>query len=121
MRNKVTGQKIQVQRRELLRNSNGCGIAVEIFHDETLERICDALIEGLDLNGGVNIEFFETEKGYKIIEINPRFSAGTMYSCMSGVNTVLNAMRIVDEKPCEFEKVAIGAHFAERYEAYRMD
>ena len=121
VRNKKTGQKIQIQRRELLRNANGCGIAVEIFHDAGLEQICNTLIERLDLNGVVNIEFFETEKGYKIIEINPRYSAGTLYSCMSGVNTVLSAIRIAEGERCEFGPVAVGAHFAERYEAYRMD
>ncbi len=121
IRNRKTGQKAQIQRRELLRNANGCGIAVEIFHDEKLEKICDYLIEELDLNGVVNIEFFDTGSGYKIIEINPRFSAGTMYSCMAGINTVLNAMYIADGKPCVFGEVAVGAHFAERYEAYRMD
>ena len=121
IRNRKTGQKIQIQRRELLRNSNGCGIAVEIFHDDQLEKICDTLIEQLDLNGVANMEFFQTEEGYKIIEINPRFSAGTTYTCMAGVNTVLNAMRIADEGPCILGDIAIGAHFAERYEVYRMN
>lgn len=121
IRNRKTGQKAQIQRRELLRNANGCGIAVEIFHDEKLEKICDALIEGLDLNGVVNIEFFDTGDTYKIIEINPRFSAGTLYSCMAGINTVINAMKIADGQACEFGEIAVGAHFAERYEAYRMD
>lgn len=121
VRCKKTGQKIQIQRRELIRNSNGCGIAVKIIHDEKLEKICDALIEELDLNGVVNIEFFDTGKEYKIIEINPRFSAGTVYSCMAGVDTVLNAMRIADGEECVFGEIAVGAHFAERYEAYRMD
>lgn len=121
IRNGRTGQKIQIQRRELLRNSNGCGIAVEIFRDEKLAAICDTLMEQLDLNGAVNMEFFDTGSGYRIIEINPRFSAGTMYSCMAGVNTVMNAMRIADGEPCEFGEIAVGAHFAERYEVYRMD
>ena len=121
VRNRATGQRFQVQRRELLRNANGCGIAVEIIRDEALEEICDFLIEKLDLNGVVNIEFFDTGAGYRIIEINPRFSAGTLYTCMAGVNTVANAMRIADGKPCAFGEIAVGAHFAERYEAYRMD
>ena len=121
VRNRKTGQTIQIQRRELLRNANGCGIAVEIIHDRKLEEICSALMEKLDLNGVVNMEFFETETGFRIIEINPRFSAGTMYTCMAGNNTVLNAMQIADEEPCVFGDVAVGSHFAERYEAYRMD
>ena len=121
VRNRRTGQKAFVQRRELLRNANGCGIAVEIFHDNELASICDALMEKLDLDGVANVEFFDTGAGYRIIEINPRFSAGTIYTCMAGVDTVMNAMRIVDGADCAFGDVAIGAHFAERYEAYRMD
>lgn len=121
LRNKSTGQKTQIQRRELLRNANGCGIAVEIIEKEDLKTICDDLMEALDLNGMINMEFFETGDGYRIIEINPRFSAGSVFSCMAGVNTVLNALRIADGLPCEFGEAAIGARFAERYEAYRMD
>lgn len=121
IRNRKTGQTAFAPRRELLRNSNGCGIAVEIFHDDTLEAICRKLVEELDLNGVVNIEFFETEHGYKIIEINPRFSAGTEYSCMAGLNTVLNAMRIADGEECVIGEIDYGARFAERYEAYRMN
>ena len=121
IRNKKTNQKVQVQRKELLRNANGCGIAVEIYDDEKLSRICDYLIEKLDLDGVINIEFFKTEKGYKIIEINPRFSAGAIFTCMSGINIVENAIKISDGEHCEFGFPEIGAHFAERYEAYRMD
>lgn len=121
IRNKVTGQMKQVQRMELLRNANGCGIAVEIFHDQKLETISKQIMEELDLNGVVNMEFFKTASGYKIIEVNPRFSAGTMYSCMAGVNMVINAMRIADGEVCEFGAIAVGAHFAERYEIYCTD
>lgn len=121
VRNKKTGQSCQIQRRELLRNANGCGIAVEIFRDPLLEDICRRIMEELDLNGVVNMEFFDTGSGYRIIEVNPRFSAGTLYSCMAGVNTVRNALEIADGLPCTFGEIAVGAHFAERYEAYRMD
>ena len=112
---------MQVQRKELLRNANGCGIAVEIIQDEALADICIELMEQLDLHGVANMEFFDTGNGYRIIEINPRFSAGTSYTCMAGVNTVLNAMFIADGNECMFGEPEIGARFAERYEAYRMD
>ena len=77
-------------------------------------------METLDLNGVANIEFFATQNGYRIIEINPRLSAGAVYTCMAGLNMVTNAMRIADEEECELGDLAIGAHFAERYEAYRL-
>lgn len=121
MRNKKSGQKIQIQRRELCRNKNGCGIAVVIINIPELAKICDFLMDKLDLNGVANAEFFFKNGEYKIIEINPRFSAGSRYSCMAGVNTVLNAIAIVDEKNCHLKKIAVGKHFAERYEVYQMD
>lgn len=121
IRNRKTKQKMQVQRKEILRNSNGCGIAVEIFHNEILAEICERVMDELDLNGVINIEFFDTGKGYRIIEINPRFSAGTLYTCMSGINTVLNAMYIADGQECVFGEPMIGAHYAERYETYQTE
>lgn len=126
IRNRATGQKAQVQRRELLRNANGCGIAVEIVNIPKLVQICNELMDRLDLNGVSNAEFFcikEKDKPiqFKIIEINPRFSAGSRYSCMAGINTVLNAICIAEGRECEFGEVAVGMHFAERYEAYKMD
>lgn len=121
IRNRRTGQKIQIQRRELLRNGNGCGIAVEILDIPELSEICDQLMEKLELDGVANAEFFCKEGIYKIIEINPRFSAGSRFSCMAGVNTILNAKRIADGERCQFGEIAVGKHFAERYEAYQMD
>lgn len=121
IRNKGTGQSMQIQRRELLRNANGCGIAVEILNDKKLHDICDELMERLDLHGVANAEFFCCCGEFKIIEINPRFSAGTRYSCMAGINTVLNALLIADGRECEFGTAAYGKHFAERYEVYQMD
>ncbi|MDE6789657.1 MAG: ATP-grasp domain-containing protein [Ruminococcus sp.] len=121
VRNSMTKQMTQVQRVELLRNSSGCGIAVEIINDETLSGICNDLMKLMDLNGVVNAEFFKTENAYKIIEVNPRFSAGTSFSCMAGCNTVLNALRIAQNKDCELGDVAPGQHFAKRYETYRLD
>ena len=121
LRNRATGQTLQIQRREILRNSDGCGIAVEIINDEELRSICDDIMRKLDLNGVVNIEFFKTKKGFKLIEINPRHSAGTVYSCMAGGDTVLNAINIAEEKPCIIGDIEYGSHYAKRYEAYRTE
>lgn len=122
IRNSFTGESFQVSRRELIRNKNGCGIAVEIIYDEELKRICDSLMRAIDLNGVVNAEFFKTSEGYKLIEINPRFSAGTKFSCMVGCNTVLNSILIADKKNCIFpQKIPQGKHLAKRYETYMMD
>ncbi|MBO4456361.1 MAG: ATP-grasp domain-containing protein [Butyrivibrio sp.] len=120
IRNRKTEQKAYIQRKEILRNANGCGTAVEIIDDPELSGICDAIAEKLDLNGVCNMEFFRTDSGYKMIEINPRFSAGAIYTSMAGNNIFLNAVRIADGEMCEFGEIDVGSRYAERYEAYRM-
>ena len=121
VRNARTGQKQQIQRIEHLRNSNGCGIAVEIVDIPLLREICDKLMEMLNLNGVVNAEFFYKEDNFKIIEINPRFSAGTSFSCHVGCDIVTDAIRIASNEECVFGRPTVGAHLAKRYETYRMD
>ena len=121
IRNRRTGQKAQIQRRELIRNANGCGIAVEIINDKQLTRICEELMDKLELDGVCNAEFFRNRDQFHIIEVNPRLSAGTRFSCMAGLNTVRNAMLIADGKACVFDNILYGKHFAERYIAYQMD
>ncbi len=121
VRNRKTGQKQQIQRIEYLRNSSGCGIAVEIIDHPGLRKICDRLMEKLDLDGVVNAEFFHRGDGFRIIEINPRFSAGTSFSCLAGCDIVMAAVRIASGEKCELGTAAIGAHLAKRYETYRLD
>ena len=120
IRNASTGQVFTVPRKELLRNPNGCGIAVETFHDEKLEEICRTLAEKLELNGVVNAEFFITDNGYRIIEVNPRYSAGTGFSCLAGARVVENAVAIADGRPCPECNITLGRHYAKRYETYEM-
>ncbi len=121
VRDARTLQKQQIQRIEYLRNPSGCGIAVEIIDDPKLHAICDELMEKLDLNGVVNAEFFHDGDSYKIIEINPRFSAGTSFSCLAGCDIVTAAIRIAAGEDYEPGLPAIGAHLAKRYETYRLD
>lgn len=121
VRNAGTGQKIQVQRIEEIRNSSGCGIAVQIIHDGVLAGICDELMDKLELNGIINAEFFRKGTDYRIIEVNPRLPAGTGFTILAGLNTPLNAIRIAKGEGCVFGSIAYGKHMAKRYEAYVLD
>lgn len=120
MRNAATGQRMVALRLEEIRNRNGCGIAVEVVEDPELEGICFELMEKLDLDGVANAEFARGKEGYRIIEVNPRFSAGSIFTCMAGYDIVMDALRIASNEPCELGSVECGARFARRYEAYRM-
>lgn len=119
--NQHTGQIEIAQRLELLRNSNGCGVAVEIVNNPDVREACLKIANELKLNGVVNAEFFITPDGPKIIEVNPRLPAGIAYSCMCGLDVVMNALRIARGEECRFTPIRIGAHFAKRYETYETN
>ena len=121
IRNAKTGQMQQIQRVEEIRNGQGCGIAIEIVNDEVLAGYCEAIMLKLNLNGVINAELFHQGDKYRIIEINPRFGAGTSFSVDAGCDIVSNEMSIVNGEKCVFGSPAIGAHFAKRYETYRLD
>lgn len=118
--NQLYGQIEISQRLELLRNSNGCGIAVEIIDNPDIRKACESIVNKMKLNGVVNAEFFLTKDGPKIIEINPRIPAGVEYSCLSGLNVVLNALNIAKGEPCIFGQAGIGRYYAKRYETIEM-
>ena len=120
VRNRKTEQFEVVQKLELLRNSNGCGIAVEIVDIPEIRQLCCIIADIFNLNGVINAECFITNKGLKIIEINPRLPAGIEYSCMAGLDVVLNALRIARGEACIFKDIKIGAHYAKRYETYEI-
>ena len=121
VRSAKTGQFKAVPRLETQRNGNGCGVAVELFYDENLIDLCRSVAEGLGLDGVVNMEFFKTDDGYKMIEVNPRLSAGIAFSCLAGADLVGDALRIADGEPLKLDTVRFGTRFAKRYEAYELD
>lgn len=121
VRNKKTKEMKYCQRKELLRNGNGCGTSVEIVDIPELKKMAIELSEAIDFNGILSIELFRTKNNeYKIIEINPRLPAGTSYSCLAGCNTVVNMLHIQQDLPFVNENVRVGAKFARRYETYEM-
>ena len=121
VRCRKTGLTQVCQRQELLRNSNGCGVAVEIVSNEEIEKACYKIAELLDLDGVVNAEFFVGKDGIKIIEINPRIPAGVAYSCMAGLNLVTLALRIAQgEAITTINPIVLGAHYAKRYETFEV-
>lgn len=109
------------QRQELLRNSNGCGIAVRIIKNDEIDRACVRIAELLDLDGIVNIEFFINDYSIKIIEVNPRIPAGVAYSCLAGLNLISLAFDIANGKSVmKYAPLQLGAYYAKRYETYEV-
>ena len=88
VRDAKSGCSFCVPREELLRTKNGAGTTVRIFNDSSLEELVKYIGDKLNICGVVNMEFIKNDKGYYLIDINPRFSAGIAFSCKTGYDFI---------------------------------
>jgi len=88
-----TGNCVAVARQELTRTSNGAGITVDVKRNTLLEQSAKFVANELNILGCINIEFIFDGNNYYLMDINPRFSAGVGFSCISGYDFVNNHLR----------------------------
>jgi carbamoyl-phosphate synthase large subunit len=109
-------KNIFIARKELMRTKNGAGIAVEIIEDKNLTGIIEYFCRVIDFSGCINIEFIKKEKKYFLMDINPRFSAGVVFSDMAGYNFVKNHIFCFLGKQIHpLREVKYGAIFTRKY------
>jgi len=90
------GNSIIVTRvRERVRS--GICVKGRIEKNEELEKISKYIVDKLDLYYNVNLQFIETERGFKLIEINPRVS-GTIVLSSQVVNLPRLALEVAEGK-----------------------
>lgn len=91
VRDPKTHDIVCVARRELLRTTTGAGTTIEIIQDDQLDILVKKIASITSIIGTVNMEFLETNTGqYYLLEINPRFSAGIVFTDMAGYDMVIN-------------------------------
>lgn len=74
-------------RKELIRSKNGYGITVQYVHQsEKLYDIIRKIIKITSLQGLFNIELIYADEKYFLMDINPRPSAGLVFSHIFGYN-----------------------------------
>lgn len=61
-----------------------------VVKDAHLEALTYSLIQSLKPSGPIDIDFFKTEEGYVISEINPRFGGGYPYAYAMGQNFIVD-------------------------------
>lgn len=107
-----------ISREELLRTKNGAGTTVRLFNDVQLKNIVNYIGKALKICGVVNMEFIRNEHGYYLIDINPRFSAGIAFSCMTGYDFInahvacFSGHKIPD--PIEYQESIRTKYFIEK-------
>ncbi len=114
-----TGEFFAIPREELARNKNGCGTVVKIFKDAEIENTVKKIAEITKYNGVGNVEFILQNDKLNLIEINPRFSAGTEYSVRAGADLITDELNIIDKQNIKPDyKIKYDTVFTRRYEAY---
>lgn len=87
----VQNKLIYIARKELTRTKNGAGITVEITENVEIEKYIKVLCEIVEIRGCINIEFIKTpDSKYYLMDINPRPSAGVIFSNYAGYNFIQN-------------------------------
>lgn len=90
------GRTVAMTRQELLRTPNGAGMTVKMHPGHACDALAAEAAEMLGLRGCVNMEFLMVDGAPLLMDVNPRFSAGVVFSLMSGYDMVSNHLRCFD-------------------------
>jgi carbamoyl-phosphate synthase large subunit len=77
----------------------------KIIKDEETGRMCEAIANGLDLRGSMNVQLRLTDKGPRVFEINPRFSSTVLMRHRLGYTDVLWAIEEAEGKKVVFPEI----------------
>lgn len=80
----------------------------KIIKDEETARMCEAIANGLDLRGSMNVQLRLTDKGPRVFEINPRFSSTVLMRHRLGYTDVLWAVEEAEGKQVVFPEIPQG-------------
>jgi len=100
-RSALTRRDVAIPRQELLRTKNGAGLTIQITPDKKLTKLASHIGNALDINGCVNFEFILNNDKYYLIDVNPRFSAGIVFSFLSGYDMIINHICCFTNKDIE--------------------
>lgn len=114
LRDAAAERAVAVGRRELLRTSNGAGLTVALCPDPELTEAALHAARRLGVNGCINLEFIRCAKTYRLMDINPRFSAGVVFSRLAGYDMVSNTLRLFSGQAIE-GAVAYGSNIITRH------
>lgn len=80
----------------------------KVIEDGDTSRTCEALAEGLKLEGSMNVQLRLTAYGPRVFEINPRFSSTVLMRHKLGFTDVVWALEELQGKRVQFPVIAAG-------------
>ena len=95
------GHSAAMTRQELLRTTNGAGMVVRMQPGHICDVLAQEVADTLGMHGCINVEFLMVNDAPLLMDINPRFSAGVVFSIMAGCDMVANHLRCFSDKNLE--------------------
>lgn len=80
----------------------------KVIDNSAVERMCEAVAEGLNLRGSMNVQLRITKDGPRIFEINPRFSSTALMRHRLGFTDVAWSLDELEEIPARFPQIRVG-------------
>jgi len=77
----------------------------KIIDNEAINSMCQAIADGLELQGSMNVQLRLTEEGPRVFEINPRFSSTTLMRHQLGFSDVEWALDEAIGKEVQFPNI----------------
>ena len=85
----------------------GISVKGKIKRDFMIENLCKKTAETLGIKGPCCIQLKESENGeLKIIEVNPRFGGGTIFTTLAGANFPAMILDMVNGKKLKIPKIS---------------
>ena len=84
--NDMDGRNLASVPRLEISSKAGIGVKARVVKDSQLSKYGAKVSEVIKIRGAANIEVFKKNNSIKLIEINPRFSAGSILTCVAGCN-----------------------------------
>lgn len=103
--NNLDGENIVAIPRREISSKAGIGVKAITVKDEDLIEYGIKVSELLGIKGVANIEVFKKGSEIILIEVNPRFSAGSIVSCVAGVNIPEIVVGIFAGEKIELERL----------------
>lgn len=112
------GRSVALTRHELLRTANGAGMAVEVQPNHVCNELAREVAQHIGLRGCSNIEFLVVEGKPYLMDVNPRFSAGVIFSMLAGYDMANNHLNCFTSTPIDAGSPVTRATYTRGYHEY---
>lgn len=81
------GELVSCSTLRVITHKAGNTVTASVEDNQTLTKVCSKLLTDLGYEGPANLDFIQTNRGYELLELNPRFGSTVQFVGAAGHNT----------------------------------